>query len=309
MRLGFIGLGTMGRHMARNLMAGGHAMAVFARRAASAQPLVDAGATSCASPAAVAEQSDVIFTMVTGTSDVQQVVLGSDADEPGTGIVDGARPGSLVIDMSTIDPTATRAMAKLLAARGVDMLDAPVSGGPQGAADASLTIMVGGPVPAFERARPLFALLGTTVTHLGASGAGHTTKACHQLALLVTAQGAAEALTLAGRCGLDVEQVRTVLMGGVASSRVLELFGTRMASRDFSAGIESRLYHKDMDIALSLAHDRGAVLPAAAVTMQSVNGLMGRGRGRDDLSAMITVLEDAAGGATPDAPDGSKPNE
>jgi len=307
MQLGFIGLGTMGRQVARNLIAGGHAMAVFARRATSAQPLVDVGATFCASPAAVAEQSDVIFTMVTGTSDVQQVVLGG--DEPGTGIVDGARPGSLVIDMSTIDPTATRAMAKVLAARGVDMLDAPVSGGPQGAADASLTIMVGGPVPAFERARPLFALLGTTVTHLGASGAGHTTKACHQLALLVTAQGAAEALTLAGRCGLDVEQVRKVLMGGVASSRVLDLFGTRMASRDFSAGIESRLYHKDMDIALSLAHDRGAVLPAAAVTMQSVNGLMGRGRGRDDLSALITVLEDAAGGATPDAPNGSKPNE
>ena len=307
MQLGFIGLGTMGRQMARNLIAGGHAMAVFARRATSAQPLVDVGATFCASPSAVAEQSDVIFTMVTGTSDVQQVVLGG--DEPGTGVVDGARPGSLVIDMSTIDPTATRAMAKVLAARGVDMLDAPVSGGPQGAADASLTIMVGGPVPAFERARPLFALLGTTVTHLGASGAGHTTKACHQLALLVTAQGAAEALTLAGRCGLDVEQVRKVLMGGVASSRVLDLFGTRMASRDFSAGIESRLYHKDMDIALSLAHDRGAVLPAAAVTMQSVNGLMGRGRGRDDLSALITVLEDAAGGATPDAPNGSKPNE
>jgi 2-hydroxy-3-oxopropionate reductase len=307
MQLGFIGLGTMGRCMARNLVAGGHAMAVFARRVESAQPLIDVGATLCVSPAAVAAQSDVIFTMVTGTSDVQQVVLGG--DEPGTGIVDGARPGSLVIDMSTIDPTATRAMAEVLAARGVDMLDAPVSGGPQGASDASLTIMVGGPVPAFERARPLFELLGATVTHLGPSGAGHTTKACNQLALLVTAQGAAEALTLAGRCGLDVEQVRKVLMGGVASSRVLDLFGTRMASRDFSAGIESRLYHKDMDIALSLAHDRGAVLPAAAVTMQSVNGLMGRGRGRDDLSAVITVLEDAAGGGVPDASNGSKSNE
>jgi 2-hydroxy-3-oxopropionate reductase len=299
MQLGFIGLGTMGRHMARNLMVGGHAMAVFARCAESAQPLVDAGATFCDSPSAVAAQSDVTFTMVTGTSDVQEVVLGG--EDPGRGIVAGARPGSLVIDMSTIDPSATRAMAKTLAARGVDMLDAPVSGGPQGAADASLTIMVGGPGPAFERARPLFALLGTAVTHLGASGAGHTTKACNQLALLVTAQGTAEALTLAARCGLDVEQVRQVLMGGVASSRVLDLFGTRMASRDFSAGIESRLYHKDMDIALSLAHDRGAVLPAAAVTMQFVNGLMGRGRGRDDLSALITVLEDAAGGGTSDA--------
>ena len=305
MQLGFIGLGNMGRQMARNLMQGGHAMAVFARRPESAQPLVDEGATLFGSPAAVAEQSDVIFTMVTGTSDVQQVVLGG--GDPGVGIVHGARPGSLVIDMSTIDPSATRAMAGTLAARGVDMLDAPVSGGPQGAADASLTIMVGGPAAAFERARPLFELLGTTLLHLGEAGAGHTTKACHQLALLVTAQGAAEALTLAGRCGLDVEQVRQVMMGGVASSRVLDLFGTRMASRDFRAGIESRLYHKDMDIALSLAHDRGAVLPAAAVTMQLINGLIGRGRGRDDLSALITVVEDAAGGVfEPDPSNGSK---
>lgn len=307
MQLGFIGLGTMGRHMARNLMAGGHAMAVFARRAAAAQPLVDAGATVCDSPAAVAERSDVVFTMVTGTRDVQEVVLGG--ADPAAGIMAGAAPGSLVIDMSTIDPSATRAMAATLAARGVDMLDAPVSGGPQGAADATLTIMVGGPGPAVERARPLFDLLGTTVTHLGPSGAGHTTKACNQLALLVTAQGTAEALTLAARCGLDVEQVRTVLMGGVASSRVLDLFGTRMASRDFSAGIESRLYHKDLDIALGLAHDRGAVLPAAALTMQFVNGLMARGRGRDDLSALITVLEEAAGGVTAGPSDGSKTDD
>ncbi|MDA1093506.1 MAG: NAD(P)-dependent oxidoreductase [Acidobacteria bacterium] len=303
MQLGFIGLGTMGRHMALNLMAGGHAMAVFARRAEAAQPLVDAGATAYDSPAAVAEHSDVIFTMVTGTRDVQEVLLGG--EHPGAGLLVGARPGSLVIDMSTIDPSATRALATTLAAAGIDMLDAPVSGGPQGAADASLTIMVGGPEPAFERARPLFDLLGTTVTHLGPSGAGHTTKACNQLALLVTAQGTAEALTLAARCGLDVEQVRRVLMGGVASSRVLDLFGSRMASRDFRAGIESRLYHKDMDIALRLGHACGAVLPAAAVTMQFVNGLMGRGRGGDDLSALITVLEDAAGGGASDASTGS----
>ena len=305
MRLGFIGLGNMGRPMARHLMEGGHAMAVFARRPETAQPLVDTGATLFASPSAVAERSDVIFTMVTGTSDVRQVVLGGGAAGEGVGVLHGARPGSLVIDMSTIDPTATRGMAETLSARGIDMLDAPVSGGPQGAADASLTIMVGGPVAAFERARPLFELLGTTLIHLGDSGAGHTTKACHQLALLVTAQGAAEALTLAGRCGLDVEQVRQVMMGGVASSRVLDLFGTRMASRDFRAGIESRLYHKDMDIALSLAHDRAATLPAAAVTMQLLNGLMGRGRGRDDLSALITVIEEAAGVSEPEPPSGS----
>ena len=284
MQLGFIGLGTMGRPMARNLMHGGHGMSVYARRPASAQPFVDDGATAYASPAAVAERSDVVFTMVTGTSDVETVVLGAD------GVVYGADEGTLVIDMSTIDPLATQAMARALSERGVEMLDAPVSGGPQGAVDAALTIMVGGTTTALERARPLFALLGPTVVHMGESGAGQTTKACHQLALLVTAQGTAEALTLAGRGGLDGERVRQVMMAG-AASRVLDLFGKRMASRDFSAGIESRLYHKDLDIALGLAHDRGVALPAAALTMQFVNALVGSGRGRDDLSALITLVD------------------
>ena len=293
MQLGFIGLGTMGRPMARHLMDGGHAMAVYARRAEAARPLADAGAGVCATPAAVAERSEVVFTMVTGTRDVEQVVLGPD------GVIHGARPGTLVIDMSTIDPTATRAIAARLAERGVDMLDAPVSGGPQGARDAKLTMMVGGKAEAVERAKPLFARLGPTVIHLGESGTGQTTKACHQLALLVTAQGAAEALALAGRCGLDVERVRQVMMGGMASSRVLDVFGARMASRDFRAGIESRLYHKDLDIALRLAHDRGAALPAASLTMQFINALMGRERGRDDLSALIAVIEEMSG----DGPD------
>ena len=285
MQLGFIGLGTMGRPMALNLLAGGHAVAVYARRPEAARPLVDQGAVACPAPAAVAERSDVVFTMLTGTRDVEQVVLGEG------GVIAGIHPGALVIDMSTIDPTATRAIAGRLADGGVDLLDAPVSGGPQGARDAALTIMVGGPSAALERARPLFGLLGPTVLHMGESGAGQTTKACHQLALLVTAQGVAEALTLADRCGLDVERVRQVLMGGVASSRVLDLFGTRMASRDFSAGIEARLYHKDLDIVLGLARDHGTALPAGSLTMQFINALIGRGRGRDDLSALITVIE------------------
>ena len=294
MQLGFIGLGTMGRPMALHLMDGGHAMAVFARRAEAARPLAAAGAAVCATPAAVAERSEVVFTMVTGTRDVEQVVLGPD------GVIHGARPGVLVIDMSTIDPTVTRAIAGRLRERGVDMLDSPVSGGPQGARDATLTMMVGGAAAAVERAKPLFARLGPTVIHVGESGTGQTTKACHQLALLVNAQGAAEALALAGRCGLDVERVRQVMMGGMASSRVLDVFGARMASRDFAAGIESRLYHKDLDIALRLAHDRGAALPAASLTMQFINALMGRDRGRDDLSALIALVEEMSGdGAGP----------
>ena len=303
MRLGFIGLGAMGRPMALNLMQGGHAMSVYARRPAAVRPFIEQGATACPTPATVAERSDVVFTMLTGTSDVEQVVLGDD----GVGIIHGARRDALVVDMSTIDPTATRAIARTLAAEGVAMLDAPVSGGPQGARDAALTIMAGGPSAAVERARPLFDLLGPTLIHLGKSGAGQTTKACHQLALLVTAQGVAEALTLAGRCGLDVEKVRQVMKGGVASSRVLDLFGTRMVSRDFSAGIESRLYHKDLGIVLGLAHSSGTALPAAALTMQFVNALIGRGRGRDDLSALITVIEelghaDQRGPAAPPVP-------
>ena len=295
MQLGFIGLGTMGRPMALNLMAGGHAMAVYARRPAAARPLVAQGAVACGSPAAVAGRSDVVFTMLTGTHDVEQVVLGDG------GVIEGVRPSALVIDMSTIDPTATCAMARTLADRGIDLLDAPVSGGGQGARNAALTIMVGGPAAALERARPLLDLLGPTVIHLGESGAGQTAKACHQLALLVTAQGVAEALTLAGRCGLDVEQVRQVMMGGVASSRVLDLFGTRMVSRDFSAGFESRLYQKDLDIVLGLARDHGTALPAGSLTMQLINALIGRGRGRDDLSALITVVE-ALGRREPGGP-------
>ena len=216
MQLGFIGLGTLGRPMALRLMNGGHAMSVHARRAEAALPLVDHGATVCPTPAAVAERRDGGFTMVTGTSDVEAVVLGDD----GAGIIHGARRGTVVIDMSTIAPTATRRIAQTLDDRGIDMLDAPVSGGPQGARDAALTMMVGGPSAALERVRPLLALLGPTIIHLGESGAGQTTKACHQLALLVTAQGVAEALTLARRCGLDVERVRQVMMGGMASSRV-----------------------------------------------------------------------------------------
>lgn len=289
MQLGFIGLGTMGRLMAHHLMAGGHSMAFFARRPETGQSLTSVGAAACATPAAVAERSDVVFTMVTGTADVEQVVLGDN------GIIRGAHSGSLVIDMSTIDPTATRSMATALAARGIDMLDAPVSGGPQGAQAATLTIMVGGPAAALVRARPLFQLLGSTVIHLGGNGAGQTTKACHQLALLVTAQGVAEALALAGCCGLNLERVRQVMLGGVASSRVLELFGARMASRDFKAGIESRLYHKDLDIALSLGHDCGVALPAAALTMQHVNALIGSERGHEDLSALITLVEKLGG--------------
>ena len=295
MRVGFIGLGVMGRPMALNLMRGGHEVTVYARRPASVQPLVKRGAASAATPAELAEGCAAVFTMVTGTSDVEAVLLGAD------GVVHGAPPGTVVIDMSTIDPAATREIAAALAARGLDMLDAPVSGGPHGARDATLSIMVGGRADVLERVRSLLDCVGAKVRHMGGHGAGQATKACNQLLLLVTAQGVAEALVLARAAGLDPGQAREALLGGMASSRVLEFFGERMVRRDFAAGIESRLYHKDLDIILSLAHDLGVALPAGALTMQFINGLLGQGRGRDDLSALITLVE----GLGSRQPDGS----
>ena len=289
MRVGFIGLGVMGRPMALNLLRGRHELTVWARRPAALEPLLERGAAAAATPAALAAGSDAVFTMLTGAADVEQVLFGEH------GVAHGARPGTLVVDTSTIDPAAARAMAARLRERGLDALDAPVSGGPHGARDGALSIMVGGPADALERARPLFDCIAAKVLRMGDAGAGQATKACHQLLLLVTAQGVAEALTLARRCGLDVGRVREALLQGMASSRVLDFFGDRMARRDFDAGIESRLYHKDLDVVMRLAHGLGVPLPAGAVTMQFVNGLHGRGRGRDDLSTLITLLEEPGG--------------
>ncbi len=279
----------MGRHMALHLMKGGHRMGVWARRAESAAPLVAAGATRHDTPAALAAASDVVFTMVTASGDFQQVVLGDE------GIVHGAKPGSVVVDMETISPVVARAVALRLAEKGIDMIDAPVSGGPMGAEQATLSIMAGGKLAVFERVKPLFECMGKTVTRVGDSGAGQITKACNQLALLVAAQGVAEALHLAGRLGASPAKVREVMMGGVAASRVMELFGKRMVERNFDNGIDTRLYHKDLGIVLDLAHDAGVASPGGAAVMQQINALMGQDRGREDLAALITVLERMSG--------------
>jgi 2-hydroxy-3-oxopropionate reductase len=289
MNVGFIGLGAMGRPMALNLMRHGHALGVYARRPEAASPLVDAGARLFRTPAELAADSEVIFTMVTASKDVEEVALGA------TGVAQGAPPGSVLVDMETISPTVARAVATRLKEKGIDMLDAPVSGGPAGAQQATLSIMVGGEEAVFERVKPLFACLGKTILHMGPSGAGQMTKACNQLALLVTAQGTAEALALARCSGLDPALVLQALLGGIAASRVMELFGKRMAERDFSAGIETRLYHKDLAIALGVAHELGQALPAAAVVMQHVNGAIGAGDGASDLSAILKVIERSSG--------------
>lgn len=275
----------MGRPMALHLMKHGHTMGVYARRAESTAPLVAAGATRYDTPAALAAACEVIFTMVTNSHDVEAIVLGKD------GIAQGAKAGSVLVDMETISPAVARQVAAALLTRGVEMLDAPVSGGPTGAEQATLAIMAGGKPEVFERIKPLFACMGKTIVRVGDSGAGQITKACNQLLLLVTAQGAAEALSLAKRCGVDPAVVRDVLMGGIASSRVLEVFGKRMVERNFANGIDTRLYHKDMNIALGLVHDLGAAAPAASVTMQHINAAIGRGEGGSDLSVLIEVLE------------------
>lgn len=285
MKLGFIGLGVMGRPMALHLMKRGHELGVYARRAESAAPLVDAGARRYASPAELAANAEVVFTMVTTSSDVEQVVLAEG------GVIHGAKAGTVLVDMETISPAVAKRVAAALETKGVEMIDAPVSGGPAGAEQATLSIMAGGKPHVFERIKPLFEALGRTIVHMGGHGAGQTTKACNQLALLVTAQGAAEALTLARRSGLDPAKVREVMLGGIAASRVLELFGKRMVERDFAAGIETRLYHKDLDIVLELAQGIGQALPAAAVVMQHINAVVGRGGGGSDLSSLIQVIE------------------
>lgn len=287
MRIGFIGIGAMGTPLVRHLLAAGHTVGVFSRRADAARPLVALGATHHASPAELAARSELLFLMVTATADVEQVLFG-----PG-GVAEGGGEGLLVVDMSTIDPAAARAFPARLAPRGIGLLDAPVSGGPDGAERAALTIMCGGPADLFARVRPILAHFGANIFHLGPHGAGQATKAAHQLLLLITAEGAAEALTLAARSGVDPEQARQAMLCGVASSRVLERFGARMVSRDFDGGIATRLYRKDLGIVFAAAAEVGVDLPAGRVVREHIARLLEADRGDADLSALITVVDPA----------------
>lgn len=288
-RIGFIGLGVMGRPMALHLLRAGHPLTVFARRIEAARPLTEAGATLAATPRDVARAGDVIFTMVTNTPDVEQVVLGPE------GVIHGARPGSVVVDCSTIAPGATRVMAQRLAERGVEMLDAPVSGGGIGAEQATLSIMVGGKPEVFERVKPLFQRLGKTIVHIGDHGAGQVAKAVNQLILVTSIEACAEGLALARRCGVDAGRVREALMGGFAASRVLDLLGRRMVEGDFEPGIEARWHWKDVHIALGLAQEVGLAVPAAAMAAQNYNALMSAGGAKRDTAMLIRVLERDSG--------------
>lgn len=283
--LGFIGLGIMGKPMALNLCKAGHHLFVHARRPQMMLPLTEAGATACASPLEVAKQADIIFTMVSDTADVEQVILGD------LGIIHGAGPGKLVIDMSTISATVTRRIATSLGERGIEMLDAPVSGGETGAITGTLSIMVGGKTTQFDRALPFFKSLGQNIVHIGDHGAGQIAKTCNQVLISQTLTAVGEALILAKAAGVEPANVCKALLGGFAGSRILELYGPRMLNHDFQPGFKVKLHHKDLRIAMQTAHELGIALPGTAVVAQYLNALVGMGYGELDNGALVLVQE------------------
>jgi 3-hydroxyisobutyrate dehydrogenase-like beta-hydroxyacid dehydrogenase len=285
LRIGFIGLGTMGLPMAGHLRRAGHLVRGWARNPQRAAAIEQAGISCAASPAQLAADVDVVFTNVTSTDDVEQVLLGEH------GVVHGAARGLLCIDHSTIAPQGARRIAAELAHHGVGFVDAPVSGGARGAQDASLSIMAGGSEADFERALPLLRLLGASVHHMGPSGSGQVAKLCNQLIQVVTIQGIAEAMRLAAAEGADLPRVLQALAAGFAGSRMLDLMGPKMAARDFSAGIEARLHAKDFGLAAQAAGDAGLDLPALRVVHEQLQQLMRHGWGRDDTSSLLRVLE------------------
>jgi 2-hydroxy-3-oxopropionate reductase len=289
-RIGFIGLGIMGRPMARNLVAAGFELTVHSRSPGPVDELVEVGAAAAVSPAEVAEASDVTITMLPDTPDVEQVISGEG------GVIGGARPGSLVIDMSSIDPGPTRVMAAALAEREVAMLDAPVSGGEKGAVDAALSIMVGGDEAAFARATPVFEALGATIVHVGPSGSGQVCKACNQLVVAATIEAVAEALLLAERSGVDAARVREALLGGFAGSKILEVHGQRMIDATFDPGFRIRLHRKDARIIEEAASATGTPIPSFAVVLEQLQRAVEAGDGERDHSALYAELVREAAG-------------
>ena len=282
MNIGFIGFGTMGLPMAGHLMQAGHALHVWSRRAASVDSLVERGALRCVTPLAVAAACDIVCTNVTASADVEVLAAA---------MTPGFAPGAIHVDFSTIAPSAARRIAAMYAGVGVEFVDAPVSGGGLGARNATLAIMWGGKAVLASRLAPLFALLGKTVVHVGETGAGQVAKACNQMVMVAAIEACAEAARLAAGAGVDFAKVRTAMLGGSAGSRVLDVFGGRMVARDFAAGVEARLHHKDYALLMDEAARLGATLPVTAAVWQQLNALMGLGMGSTDTSSLLKVLE------------------
>lgn len=288
-RIGFIGLGIMGRPMARRLLDAGYPMTVHSRSPGPVDELVDAGAKRSGSSAEVAAASDVVITMLPDTPDVEAVLFGEE------GVASGSRNGSLVIDMSTISPVATRGFAERLGRRGVGFLDAPVSGGETGAVEGTLSIMAGGGEDDFARARPLFDVLGGNVVLVGGVGAGQVTKACNQLVVAATIEAVAEALVLAAASGVDPAKVREALLGGFAGSKILEVHGRRMLEGAFDPGFRLRLHRKDAGIILETAHELGSPVPGFEAVAEALERAVKEGGAELDHSALVKTLEADAG--------------
>jgi 3-hydroxyisobutyrate dehydrogenase len=291
-RVAFLGLGTMGSAMAANLARAGFKVTGWNRTAERARASADRGIALAVSPAAAVSEADVVVICVSDTPDVEAVLFGPD------GVVAGARPGTLVIDCSTIAPSGSWDFAARLRERDIAMIDAPVSGGSEGAQKATLTIFVGGDAEDVERGRPVLAAMGRTITHVGPIGAGQAVKAVNQVILAGAYLGVAEGIVLAIKAGLDVEQVVTALGGGAAQSWVLENRSGRMIDNDYPLGFKVALHRKDLGIALELANQLGAALPVSALAAQLESGLIAQGHGDDDMSALarsirgLSALED-----------------
>ena len=288
-RIGFIGLGIMGKPMAANLLAAGYPLIVHNRGHSPVQELAAQGATTADSPRELASASDVVITMLPDSPDVEAVVLGAD------GIAEGIREGALYIDMSSIAPATSRTIAAVLSERGVEAVDAPVSGGEPAAQAGNLSIMVGGSEEAVDRARAIFDVLGKSATHIGPAGAGQVTKAANQVVVALTIQAVAEALVLARQAGVDPARVRGALLGGFAQSRILELHGQRMLDGNYEPGFKLRLHRKDLAIALALGREEHVPLFATAQAAELMDALVGQGAGDQDHAAMATLYEQLAG--------------
>jgi 2-hydroxy-3-oxopropionate reductase len=287
MKIGFIGLGIMGRPMALNLKQAGHDLIVPERKSLAGE--IRAAAVVATDPRGVAEQAEIVILMLPDTPDVAEVLFGEN------GVAAGLRHGSLVIDMSSISPIETRDFARRVNALGCDYLDAPVSGGEVGARQATLTIMVGGPGAAFARARPLFEAMGKTITHVGeANGDGQTCKVANQIIVALNIQAVAEALVFAAKAGADPAKVRQAIAGGFAASRVLELHAERMLKRSFDPGFRIRLHQKDLNLARGAARDLGVALPNTATAQQLFSSCAAWGGADQDHSALVRAIEGLA---------------
>jgi 2-hydroxy-3-oxopropionate reductase len=284
-RIGLIGLGLMGTPMAKNLLKAGYELSVHDINRKAVDEVVGLGAKGDSSPKEVAASAEAILLSLPGDSEVEEVILGKD------GILEGGRPGSVLVDMSTISPLTAKRMAEALQKHGMEMLDAPVSGGQEGAREGGLTVMVGGKPEVFERMHPVLQKLGKNVTHIGGHGAGQVAKAANQIIVGLTIEAVAEALVFASKAGVDPEKVRKALLGGYAQSRVLELHGRRMTDRNFEPGGKVRSHKKDIEIIMSVARELGMYLPGTALLSHLWNAVAGQGGLDWDHSSLVKVLE------------------